>query len=127
MSTLQPIYTAAATDPHGHYVQAIKHNGVVYVSGLLGNSQDAHIEGERDIEVQAEHCLDQLEAILSEGGSALSQVIKLSVFVEDVTEWPLVNAICATRFGAHKPARIVVPCKPMRFGSRIELDATAAT
>jgi enamine deaminase RidA (YjgF/YER057c/UK114 family) len=54
-------------------------------------------------------------------------VLKLGVFVADVAEWPRVNAVCAGRFGDHRPARIVVPCGPMRYGSRIEIDAIAAT
>ena len=121
---MRPIHTAAATPPHGHYVQAIEHGGTIYVSGLLGNTSEQ--ASERDIAVQAAHCLDQLEAILREAGSSLERVLKLGVFVSDVAEWPRVNAVCAERFGTHRPARIVVPCGPMRLGSRIEIDAVAA-
>jgi 2-iminobutanoate/2-iminopropanoate deaminase len=63
----------------------------------------------------------------SAAGSSLDHVLKLGVFVADVAEWPRVNAVCAGRFGDHRPARIVVPCGPMRYGSRIEIDAIAAT
>lgn len=120
----RPVHTTAAVEPHGHYVQAIEHAGTVYVSGLLGNRSDA--DAGRDIEAQATHCLDELEAILKAAGSSLGRVLKLGVFVNDVAEWPRVNAVCAARFGAHRPARIVVPCGPMRFGSTIEVDAIAA-
>ncbi len=121
MRAIQAPGTAA---PHGHYAQAIEHGGTIYVSGLLGNT--AEQTGDRDIAAQAGHCLDQLEAILSADGSSLARVVKLGVFVSDVAEWPRVNALCAERFGDHRPARIVVPCGEMRFGSRIEIDAIAA-
>lgn len=121
---MRTIHAADATAPHGHYVQAIEHGGTIYVSGLLGNA--AGEAQNRSIEEQAAHCLDQLEAILLAAGSSLARVLKLGVFVTDVAEWPRVNAVCAERFGSHRPARIVVPCGPMRLGSRIEIDAIAA-
>lgn len=124
MKRLHTIHTDAAVQPHGHYVQAIEHGGTIYVSGLLGNASVT--DAGRDIAVQAAHCLDQLEAILLAAGSSLGHVLKLGIFVSDVAEWPKVNALCAERFGDHRPARIVVPCGAMRFGSLIEIDAVAA-
>lgn len=121
---MRAIHTDAVTAPHGHYAQAVEHGGTIYVSGLLGNNAEA--APDRDIAEQAAHCLDQLAAILDAAGSSLDRVLKLGVFVSDVAEWPRVNAVCAERFVAHRPARIVVPCGPMRFGSRIEIDAIAA-
>lgn len=121
---MRTIYTADAIAPHGHYVQAVQHGGTIYVSGLLGNT--AGQPPDREIEAQAAHCLDQLEAILRAAGSSLDRVLKLGVFVSDVADWPRVNMICADRFGEHRPARIVVPCGPLRLGSRIEIDAIAA-
>lgn len=121
---MRTIQAAGTTAPHGHYAQAIEHGGTIYVSGLLGNTVEQ--AGDRDIAAQTAHCLDQLEAILLAAGSSLARVVKLGVFVSDVAEWPRVNGVCAERFGAHRPARIVVPCGEMRFGSRIEVDAIAA-
>lgn len=124
---MKAIHASAAGEPHGHYVHALVHGDTIYVSGLLGNSRDEHRGAVRPIEEQAAHCLDQLAAILAEAGSSLSLVLKLGIFVASVDEWPKVNALCAERFGAHRPARIVVPCGPMRYGSLIEIDAIAAT
>lgn len=121
---MRTIQAAGTTAPHGHYAQAIEHGGTIYVSGLLGNTSEK--TADTDIAEQAAHCLDQLEAILAAAGSSLTRVLKLGVFVSDVAEWPRVNAVCAERFGAHRPARIVVPCGPLRLGSRIEIDAIAA-
>lgn len=121
---MRTIQAPGTTAPYGHYAQAIEHGGTIYISGLLGNT--AEQAEDRDIAAQAGHCLDQLEAILLAAGSSLARVLKLGVFVSDVAEWPRVNTVCAERFGEHRPARIVVPCGQMRFGSRIEIDAIAA-
>lgn len=126
---MRAVHIPGTPAPHGHYVQAIEHGGTIYVSGLLGNTdeQAQEQEADRDIAAQAGHCLDQLEAILREAGSSLDRVLKLGVFVSDVAEWPRVNAVCAERFGDHRPARIVVSCGRLRLGSRIEIDAIAAS
>lgn len=120
---MRSIHTAGAVQPHGHYAQAIEHGGTIYVSGLLGSAEQTAGRSTAD---QAGHCLDQLEAILQAAGCSLARVLKLGVFITDLAEWPQVNSVCAERFGDHRPARIVVPCGPMRFGSRIEIDAIAA-
>jgi 2-iminobutanoate/2-iminopropanoate deaminase len=120
------IHTDAATHPHGHYSQATVYQGIVYVSGLLGNSKEEHRTQDRDIVTQAANCLDDLEAILAEADSNISRVLKLMIYVSDISRWPEVNALCAERFGEHRPARAVVPTSIMRYESLIEIDAIAA-
>ena len=124
---LERIATDATTAPHGHYAQAIRHRGLVYVSGLLGNSLAEHVKASRGVVEQTRHCMDQLEAILDAAGTTLSRVVKMSVYVVDVDEWAAINAELARRYGEHRPARIVVPTgTPLRYGSEIEIDAIAA-
>ncbi|WP_206366262.1 RidA family protein [Sphingomonas flavalba] len=120
------ILCPGATPPHGHYAHATVHDGTVYVSGILGNG--AGVAGvPPPIEAQAAYCLDQIALILAEAGSALDHVLKLSVHVADLGDWPRIDALCGQRFGAHRPARIVVPCADgLRLGSRVEMDAIAA-
>ena len=120
------IHTPATTHPHGHYSQAVVHNGTVYVSGVLGNSEDQHVGADRSIEDQAVNCFDQLRIILEAASSDMAHVLKLNVFVARIDLWPRVNTICETIFNGHRPARIVVPCDEMRLGSLIEMDAVAA-
>jgi 2-iminobutanoate/2-iminopropanoate deaminase len=120
------VHTDLATHPHGHYSQATVYQGTVYVSGLLGNSREEHVHADRDIVTQAANCIDDLEAILAAAGSRIDRVLKLMIYVSDISRWPEVNALCAERFGDHKPARAVVPTSIMRYNSVIEIDAVAA-
>jgi len=123
---LSSVHTEKATAPHGHYAQAVVTGDTVYVSGLLGNSLREHIDVRRDMATQVAHCMDQLEAILDEADSAPDLIVKLSVFVSDVDDWTSADEVLGKRFGRHRPARIVVPTgAPLRYGSRIEIDAIA--
>ena len=124
---MRSVLCAAATPPHGHYAHATVHGGIVYVSGILGHGAGAADAPPPPVEEQAAYCLDQIALILAAAGSALDHVLKLSVHVADLADWPRIDAVCARRFGAHRPARIVVPCGGgLRLGSRIEMDAIAA-
>ena len=70
--------------------------------------------------------LNHLEAILLEAGSSPDKVLKISIFVSDIANWPKVDKVYKGFFGEHKPARIVVPVKDLHFGFGIEIDAIAA-
>ena len=124
---MRSILCPDATPPHGHYAHAVVHGGVVYLSGILGNGAGGAGAPPPPVDAQAAYCLDQIAHILAASGSALDHVLKLSVHVADLADWPRIDALCRDRFGAHRPARIVVPCGGgLRLGSRIEMDAIAA-
>ena len=69
---------------------------------------------------------DVIEKILSECGSDLNQVVNCRIYIADLKDWPEINALYAERFGAHKPARVVVPVKELHFGYRLEVELMAA-
>lgn len=123
MNIIQPAQMAV---PKGHYSPGIAHNGVIYVSGQLPLNTDGALVSE-DVTEQARCCLENIAVILHSGGSSLGQVLKLNIFIADIADWGKVNAVVAERFGAHRPARIVVPVNRLNYGCAIEIDATATT
>ncbi len=124
MSDIEVIIAPGASVPNGHYAHAVRHRDTLFVSGILGGRPGDVAAG--DILTQTARCMDELETILKDGGSSIDRVLKLNVFVTEVAFWAQVNAHLADRFGAHRPARIVVPAGTMKFGSLIEIDAIAA-
>ncbi len=123
---IQPIQTPNAPTPAGHYSQAIVHNGIVYVAGQLPIDP---VTGEKlhgSIEAQTERTLRNIEAILQAANSDLSRVLKMTVYVSDISQWPAVNATYTRVMGDHKPARAIVPVKELHYGFLIEIDAIAA-
>jgi len=122
---MEKIFTEHTPEPAGHYSQAVVHNGLVYVSGQLPIDPKTSETCTGSIENQTERALKNVEAILSAAGSRLDQVLKVTVFVADISLWSRVNAVFARVFGSHKPARVVVPVKELHYGCLVEIDAIA--
>ena len=70
--------------------------------------------------------LKNLTAILEASGSSLSKVLKVTVYILDVSLWGKVNEVYSQVFADHRPARAIVPTRDLHFGFKIELDAVAA-
>ncbi|MDX2192148.1 MAG: RidA family protein [Gemmatimonadales bacterium] len=77
-------------------------------------------------DVQARQVLANVRAAVEGAGSSLDRVLKCTVYVSDIADWPAFNALYAELFGAHRPARAVVPVAPLHYGYRVEMDAIAA-
>ena len=120
------IRTTAAPTPAGHYAQAIVHAGTVYVSGQLPVDPGGRDLSGASIEEQTERALANVAAILQAAGSQLDRVLKTTVYVSDIALWDRVNAVYARVFGAHRPARAVVPVRELHHGYLIEVEAIAA-
>ncbi|MVM29859.1 RidA family protein [Spirosoma sp. HMF4905] len=120
------IQTPDAPVPGGHYSQAVVHNGLVYLSGILPITPAGQKLAEASIAEQTEQILANLDAILAASGSKRENVLKVSVFIADISAWGTVNQLYARFFGDHRPARSVVPCSPLHYGFGIELEAIAS-
>ncbi len=120
---MQPVVTDGAPTPAGHYAQGIVHGGLVYVSGQLPIDPATGAVVDGDMTVQAERTLRNVAAVLEAAGSGLDRVLMLTIFVTAREEWPVVNAVCARLFGAHRPARAVVGGADLKPGCRIEITA----
>ncbi len=79
-----------------------------------------------DIEAQTERVLENLRAVLSEAGSGFPQLLRVSVFLIDMREFPRFNAVYARILGDARPARSTVQVAALPLGARIEIDAIAA-
>ena len=123
---MKSIKTGNAPLPGGHYSQAIVHNGLVYVSGQLPIDPKTGEKQTGSIEEQTNLVLQNLSAILDASGSSLNQVLKVTVYISDISLWGKVNEVYAEIFGDHRPARAIVPTRDLHFGFMIEVDAVAA-
>ena len=124
---IRKIQTPDAPTPAGHYSQAVVHNGIVYVAGQLAIDPRT---GERklgSIEEQTEQALQNVSAILNAAGSDLSRLLKVTIYISDMSLWGAVNVVYARVMGEHRPARAVIPTRELHHGFLIEVDAIAAT
>ncbi len=120
------ISTPAAPQARGHYSQAVVHGGLVYVAGQLPIVPQAPETRLAGFEEQAVQVIDNVIAILEAAGSAPGLVLKATVYIADLAHWSAFNAAYASRFGAHKPARTVVPVAALHYGYLVEMDVIAA-
>lgn len=123
---IKSITTGNAPAPAGHYSQAIVHNGLVYVSGQLPIDPRTGEKRVGTIEEQTRQVLHNVGEILRAAGSSLERVLKMTIYVSDISLWPGVNAVYEQVLGAHRPARAVVPVKELHYGFHIEVEAIAA-
>ncbi|MCF2446556.1 RidA family protein [Dyadobacter sp. CY345] len=119
------INTENAAPAGGHYVQATTYNGLIYISGQLPVRPDRSHTFADNFEVQARQAMQNLIEILKAAGSEPSKLLKVTVYLADVENWPLFNQIYAEMLGEAKPARSIVPVPNLHYGYAIEIDAIA--
>jgi len=123
---MKPVQTNKAPSAIGPYSQAIIANGVVYTSGQIALTPQGGEELlKEDVGVQAIAVLNNLQAVLEEAGSSLSDVIKTTIFLADMDSFASVNAVYEKAFGDHKPARSTVAVKTLPKNALVEIDAVA--
>jgi len=123
---MKAVSTPAAPPAGGHYSQAIVHDGMVYVAGQLPGIPGDPARRLESFDEQARQVLANVAAILEAAGSGLDHVVKATVYVADLAHWPAFNAIYGETFGAHRPARTVVPVATLHYGYLVEMDIIAA-
>ncbi len=109
--------------PQGHYVHAMRAGNMIFLSGQLGVG--ANDNPDSDVEHQVVKALTAFETILNEVGIDRNSIAKLTIYISDIELWPRVNTCYADFFGDHKPARCVVPCSNLHYGSKVEIEGIA--
>ncbi|WP_374593559.1 RidA family protein [Sphingosinicella sp.] len=120
------IRCAEAPPPGGHYAQAILHRDTLYVSGQLGVTSETPDAENVGIAEQVTFALQNIAAIAGVVGANVDDIIRCTVYVADITHWNEANRAYAAFFGAHRPARSIVPCGPLHYGALIEIEAVVA-
>jgi 2-iminobutanoate/2-iminopropanoate deaminase len=123
---IKRIETPNAPKPAGHYSQGVVHNGLVFVSGQLSMDPKTGEKRVGSIEEQTEQALNNVHEILKAAGSDWGQVLKMTVYVSDISLWEAVNKVYKRILGDHRPARAVIPTGPLHYGFLIEIEAVAA-
>jgi len=110
----------------GPYSQAIVHNGLAYLSGQIPIDPVTNQLVEGDIVRQTERVLENLKAVLEACGASLETVLKTTVFLKDMGDFPKMNEIYGRYFGTHPPARSTVQAARLPRDVSVEIDAIAS-
>ena len=110
----------------GPYSQAVKHGGLLFCSGQIPINPAAGKIEATDVEGQARQVLANIASLLASQGLAMTDVIKATVFLQSMADFPKVNPIYEAAFGGHKPARSTVAVAGLPLGALIEVEVIAA-
>ncbi len=104
---------------------AVRVGHMLYLSGQMGTNESLSAIVPGGIEAETRQTLANLRAILERHGSSLDRVVKVTVMMADMSEWPAMNAVYVQHFPAHLPARSAFGAASLALGGRVEIECIA--
>ena len=109
----------------GPFSEAVRVGNLLYLSGMLGiDSTGKIVPG--GIKAETKQALELIKAALKRNGLDMDRVVKCTVFLADIAEWPAMNEVYVTYFPVNKPARSAFGGVQLVRGGRLELECIAA-
>lgn len=120
--TRKTFSTDKAPSAIGAYSQAVKAGDTVYLSGAIPLVPETMDLVSDDVRTQIVQVFDNLEAVCVASGGSFDQVVKLTVFLTDLTDFPLVNEVMEERFNAPFPARAAIGVASLPRNVAVEVE-----
>lgn len=125
MCNKEVIFSEKAMQPTGPYSQGIAYGSLVFIAGQTAiHPATGEITGET-IEDETRQVLNNLKAVLEASGSSLGQVLKTTVYLQDMNHFSRVNLVYSDFFPVNPPARTCIEISAMPKGAKIEIEAIA--
>ena len=112
--------------PTRPFSPAVRVGNLLFLSGQIGTTADAAgglVPG--GIEAETRQTMENIKDVLTRVGSSMDQVVKCTVMMADMAEWPRMNTVYATYFPKHKPARSAFGANGLALGARVEIECIA--
>jgi 2-iminobutanoate/2-iminopropanoate deaminase len=119
------VSTDQAPGAIGPYSQAVKTDSLVFVSGQLPLNPETGELVTDDIAAETRQSMENLKAILEAAGSGMDRVVKATVFIADMDDFPAINAVYGEYFQGDPPARACVEVARLPKDARVEVEAVA--
>jgi reactive intermediate/imine deaminase len=113
-----------AAGPNLPFSQAVRVGRTIYLSGMLGMTAEGQLAA-GGIEGETRQTLENIKAALQPLGATMDDVVKCTVFLADMAEWPAMNEVYATYFPTNKPARSAVAVSGLARNARVEIECIA--
>ncbi len=121
-----PVIADGAPPAIGPYSHAVRAGGLLFCSGQIPlDPTTGDLTGETPAE-QARRCLENLDAVCAAAGAALSDAVRVTVYLTDMGAFTEVNEAYAAFFGADAPARVAIGVAALPKGAQVEIDAIVA-
>lgn len=122
---MEIVSTDSAPRAIGPYSQAIVHGRMIFTSGQIPLDPATGTLVEGGFDASARRVFDNLRAVLSAAGAGFGDVVKATVYLSDLSNFPALNAIYGQAFGEHRPARSTVGVAQLPMGAPVEIDLIA--
>jgi 2-iminobutanoate/2-iminopropanoate deaminase len=122
VTTDNPGATAEPPRPVGPYTPVVRAGPWVICSGQVGLREGALVDG---LAGQVTQAVANIQALLAGEGAGLESVVKTTVFLADIADYPAMNAAYTAAFGDHRPARSAFAVAALPVGARVEIEAWA--
>lgn len=119
------ISTTKAPSAIGPYSQAVKLGNMIYTSGMIPLVPETMQIVEGDVQQQAKQVLENLKNLLEAAGSSLDKVVKTTVFIKDMNDFPKINEVYAQYFTSQQPARSTVEVARLPKDVLVEIELVA--
>lgn len=124
--SLKIVHTDKAPAAIGPYSQGVVANGVLYTAGQIALDPATGQVVQGDVVAQAEQVMKNLSAVLAAAGATWKDVVKTTVYLHDMNEFPRVNEVYGKALGDARPARSTVQVSGLPRGVLVEIDAIVA-
>ena len=118
-------HTDEAPAAIGPYSQAVSKDGWLYTSGQVGIDPAVGQLVEGGFEAQAHQVMRNLEKVLASAGCGFEDVVKATIYIVDMADFPVLNTIYGEAMGDHRPARSTVQVAALPIGALVEIDVIA--
>jgi 2-iminobutanoate/2-iminopropanoate deaminase len=124
MSAPTPVYHPFTAIPGLPFSEAVEVGNLLFLSGQIGTDANGKLV-EGGIGPETTHALANVAAVLGRHGGALDRIVKVTVMLADMKEWPAMNAEYKKFFGRDLPARSAFGCNGLAMNARVEIECIA--
>jgi 2-iminobutanoate/2-iminopropanoate deaminase len=126
MGSREEIRVPGQPEPISHYTDAVRAGALLFVSGCVPVDAEGRLVGADDVIAQARQALANVGAVLAAAGCSFADVAKVTIFLTDVDDRPLINPVRQEFFGEARPASTLVEVSRLAIpGAKIEIEAVA--
>ena len=120
---MEKIFTSNAPKAIGPYSQAVKVGNMIFTSGQIALTPEGEFL-DKDIKTQTKQVCENLKAVLEAAGAKMEDVVKTTIFLDDINNFDAVNEVYGEYF-SHKPARSTVAVKELPKRAKVEIECIA--
>lgn len=111
--------------PARPFSPAVKANGFIFLSGQIGTDSTGRVVA-GGIQAETRQTMNNIRDVLARAGSSFDKVVKCTVFIQDMAEWPAMNEVYITYFKGPPPARSAAGSNGLALGAKVEIECIAA-